>query len=88
MDKKLKNLENEIGAIKARNKRVEADKAWEVSWSRRVLIAILTYIVIVVFMIVADFEKPLVGALVPSAAYLISMSTLHLFKNWWISKLS
>ena len=87
MNPKLDEIQREIDAIKARNKRVEADKAWETSWTRRILITILTYIVIVIFMVMADFKKPFVAALVPSLAYLISMSTLYYFKKWWISKL-
>ena len=38
---------DEINAIKARNNRVEKDKAWETSWIRRICIAILTYFVVV-----------------------------------------
>ncbi len=30
----IQELESEIQKIKERNKRVEADKAWEISWSR------------------------------------------------------
>ncbi len=86
MDNQLTKIQKEIDAIKKRNKRVEADKAWEVSWLRKVLIALLTYFVIVVFMLVLDFEKPYISALVPSAAYLISMSTLSVFKGWWIKQ--
>jgi len=82
----LNYLQKEIDEIKARNKRVEIDKAWETSWVRKILIAIMTYIVIVIFMLVVHFETPYVSAIIPSAAYLISMSTLHFFKDWWISK--
>ena len=38
----LKDLENEIENIKQRNKRVELDKAWETSWTRKICICILT----------------------------------------------
>ena len=40
-------LEKEIEEIKKRNIRVEKDKAWETSFTRKVCIAILTYIVVV-----------------------------------------
>ena len=80
------NIQREIDAIKKRNKRVEANKAWETSWARRILIAVLTYIVIVIFMIMAKFKQPFISALVPSAAYLISMSTLSIFKKHWIKR--
>lgn len=33
-----KDLENEIAKIKERNKRVELDKAWETSWTRKICI--------------------------------------------------
>ena len=45
----LKHLEAEINKIRERNKKVEADKAWETSWTRRFLILVLTYIVAVIF---------------------------------------
>jgi hypothetical protein len=38
-----------IEEIKKRNERVELDKAWETSWARKFLIAVLTYFVIVLF---------------------------------------
>ncbi len=41
----MKDIEKEIEKIKERNKRVEKDKAWETSWTRRICIMILTYIV-------------------------------------------
>ena len=37
------DLEKEIKEIKERNKRVETDKAWETSWTRKICIALLTY---------------------------------------------
>ena len=43
------NLEKEIKDIKERNKRVEKDKAWEVSWTKRICIMMLTYIVVVAY---------------------------------------
>jgi hypothetical protein len=35
----------EIQRIKERNRKVEMDKAWEVSWTRRIFILAMTYIV-------------------------------------------
>ena len=43
------NLEEEIKKIQERNKRVELDKAWETSWTRKICICILTYIVVVAY---------------------------------------
>lgn len=45
----LKDLEKEIENIKQRNKRVELDKKWETSWTRKLCICILTYIVVIIY---------------------------------------
>lgn len=83
----LSDLQNEIAEIKARNKRVEADKAWETSWTRKLLILALTYIVIVTFFWVAKLPNPFVNAIVPAAAFVISTLTIPLFKNWWLKNI-
>ena len=45
----MKDIEIEIKEIKERNKRVELDKKWETSLTRKICIAILTYIVVVTY---------------------------------------
>lgn len=82
--KSLKELENEIEAIKERNKRVEADKAWETSLVRRIFISVSTYILISLFMFVLGVEKPLLSAIIPAIAYLISTLSLGILKSWWV----
>ena len=42
-------IEKEIEKIKERNKKVELDKAWETSWTRKICIMILTYIVVIIY---------------------------------------
>jgi len=79
-------IQKEITEIKERNHRVEIDKQWETSWTRRILILFLTYIVIVIFFYAAKLEKPFLNAIVPSVAFLLSTSTVPFFKNWWIKK--
>lgn len=80
----LENLKKEINLIKERNKRVEGDKAWETSWFRKILIFFLTYIVIVLFFLVADLPKPFVNSLVPALAFVLSTFTIPVFKKLWI----
>lgn len=80
----IDELKKEIDEIKARNKRVEADKAWETSWTRRVLVLVLTYCVIVSFFLVARLPDPFANAVVPAAAFLVSTITVPLFKKWWL----
>jgi len=77
-------IEKEIEKIKQRNKRVEIDKAWETSWIRKILIAILTYIVVVLFFYFAELPRPFVNSIVPSLAFLLSTITLSFFKRLWV----
>ncbi|MBN2086817.1 hypothetical protein JW758_00555 [Candidatus Peregrinibacteria bacterium] len=86
MTKNLDELNQAITEIQTRNKRVELDKAWETSWTRKCLIAVITYLLIVIFMFIAELEKPFVGAIIPAVAYLLSMSTIPFFKKIWIKK--
>lgn len=75
---------SELQAIHERNQRVEADKAWETSWTRRGLIAVLTYTVIVVFFVMVKFPRPLVSALVPTVGFVLSTLSLSLAKRVWL----
>jgi len=79
-------IQKEIENIKERNRRVEADKAWETSWARKLLISALTYIVIVIFFITAKLPNPFVNAIVPSLAFILSTLTVPIFKKWWLKK--
>lgn len=80
----LQQLKNEIEEIKTRNMRVELDKEWETSWARKIVIAVLTYIVIVLFFYFARLQKPLVNAIVPTAGFIFSTFSLPIFKKFWI----
>lgn len=83
----IEELQREINKIKTRNKRVETDKAWETSWTRRLLILTMTYTVIVIFFIMAKLPNPLVNAIVPSAAFILSTRTIPIIKKWWLKNI-
>lgn len=80
----INQLESEIEKIKVRNRRVEKDKAWETSWTRRIAIAISTYILISIFLIIIKVEKPFLSAIIPAAAYLVSTATIGILKDRWL----
>lgn len=84
--KELNDLKKEIYLIKKRNKNVEADKAWETSWTRRIIIFILTYIVIVIFFYFARLPNPFLNSIVPAVAFILSTLTLPLFKKIWLKR--
>ena len=68
----MEDLQKQINEIKTRNTRVEADKAREISRARKIIIAALTYIVIVIFFYSAKLPQPFLNALVPSIAFILS----------------
>lgn len=80
----LESLREEIAKVQTRNKRVELDKAWETSWTRRVLVLSLTYSVVVIFFFTANLPEPFINAIVPSLAFVISTFTMPFFKKWWL----
>ena len=67
----MENFEKEIEKINHRNKRVEVDKAWEISLFRKIVIAVLTYFVVVLFFIFAELPNPFVNAVVPTLGFLL-----------------
>ncbi len=75
-----------IEAILERNKRVEADKAWEGSWLRRGFIALLTYATATCFLWSTGNQSPFLAALFPPAGYVLSTLTLPPLKRWWIGR--
>jgi uncharacterized membrane protein YkvI len=76
-------MEIELQKIQERNKRVELDKAWETSKTRRGFIAAITYVIAAAFMTRVGISEPLVNALVPAGGYLLSTLSLPVIKQWW-----
>lgn len=72
--------------ILKRNSRVEADKAWETSKTRRLVIATITYLIAAGFMYRIGVPDPFLNALVPTGGYLLSTLTLPFFKDWWLKR--
>lgn len=84
MEDRIKNLEKEIEVIKERNSRVEADKAWETSYFRVLLISAIIYMIAVKVMYFIGSENYFLNALVPAIGYFISVQSLPFIKKWWI----
>ena len=82
----LKEVEREINKLKLRNKKVEAVKAWETSFFRRVIIAVMTYLIIVLFFWVIEVSYYWLNALVPTAGFVLSTLSLPVLKKWWIKR--
>lgn len=82
----LKELELEIDSIKARNKRVEADKAWELSGTRTAFISTATFLILYVFFVLNKSGAPFINALISTLTYLLSTFTYGILKSWWLKK--
>lgn len=80
----LEDLQSEIDALKARNKKVEADKAWETSWTRKGLVLVLTYAVMVLVFWSTGIGNSFVNAIVPSVGFFLSTLSIPMVKKWWL----
>ena len=75
-------LKNEIDKIKERNKKVELDKKWETSWTRRICICILTYIVVVIYSImIKNVTSIWLSSLVPVIGFTLSTLSLKVVRK-------
>lgn len=73
------DLEERIKKIEERNKRVELDKSWETSWTRKICIIILTYIIVITYSyLIREYNYVLLTSLVPVVGF--TLSTLSLEK--------
>jgi polyferredoxin len=81
---KMEELKERIELIEKRNKRVELDKAWETSFTRRVCIAVLTYLVVVLYSyLISKNNNIYLSSLVPVIGFLLSTLSLGLVRKIW-----
>lgn len=85
-EKQLQQLQEEIEKIKERNRRVEADKAWETSKTRTAFIALVTFVLVLVFLNISGGERPMINAFIAVAGYWISTESYGILKNWWLRR--
>ncbi|MCI8460880.1 MAG: hypothetical protein HFE81_05735 [Bacilli bacterium] len=82
-----KELKKEIEEIKIRNKRVEKDKEWETSYTRKICIAILTYIVVVLYSyLINNISNIFLSSIVPVIGFLLSTLSLKIVRRIWESR--
>lgn len=82
----MKSIEERLFEIEDRNQRVEFDKAWETSWTRRAIIVAMTYLVVAAFLSRVHPENMWLDALIPCAGYLLSTLSLPSLKKYWMQK--
>ncbi len=79
----IEDLEKRVHAIEQRNKRVEQDKAWETSWSRKIAILITTYVMLAIYFAFVLRVNPWINAIVPTIGFFLSTLSLPFFKRLW-----
>ena len=82
----MNSIEDRVAKIEQRNISVEADKAWETSWTRRGLLVLFTYLAVGLYLSAIDVNRPWINAIVPAVGFMISTLTMPFFKKWWLKK--
>ena len=78
------SFESRIVKIEERNKTVEFDKAWETSWTRRLLLTVFTYLALGLYMWAIDIPRPFLNSIVPAVGFMISTFTMPWLKARWV----
>jgi len=82
------DTEKEIENIKKRNAKVELDKKWETSMTRKTFIAILTYIIVVIYSYsTRKISNVFLSSLIPVMGFILSTLSLKFIRNIWEKKI-
>jgi hypothetical protein len=83
LEARLVDVEFQLGRLAERNRRVEANKAWETSGTRLVSLTVITYVTMVLVFSVLGSAKALLDALVPTTGFFLSTLSLPLVRRLW-----
>lgn len=81
------SLEERVSKIEDRNIKVEANKAWEGAYLRRGLVALFTYIVMILVMNTLEVPNPFASAIIPTTGFILSTLSLSFLKDFWIKNI-
>ena len=85
----MEELKKELEEIKQRNKRVELDKKWETSYTRKICICILTYIVVLIYSnMINKTNNIFLSSLVPEIGFFLSTLSLKIIRRLWEKKVN
>ena len=80
----MEELKKELEEIKKRNQRVELDKRWETSLTRKICICLLTYIVVLIYSnMINKSNNIFLSSLVPVIGFFLSTLSLKLVRKIW-----
>ncbi|HVF69928.1 MAG TPA: hypothetical protein VNA13_05180 [Xanthomonadales bacterium] len=79
----IEELKKEVESLKARNRRVETNKAWETSLTRKLILVCLTYATAGATLRTLNNSSPWTNALIPSIGFFLSTLTLPILRDLW-----
>ena len=80
----MNTTEQRLQQIEDRNIQVEINKAWETSGTRKLLVALFTYLAIGLYLRAIAVDRPWINAIVPTIGFMISTLTMPFFKRQWV----
>ena len=83
ISEELTFLKSEIELLKLRNAEKDSNKSWETSSTRKILIALFTFFVMVLLMGAIGVSEPFLQAIIPTVGFLLSTLSLSLLKHFW-----
>ena len=82
----MQTIEERVQKIEERNRGVEMDKKWETSFARRAILAVFSYLAVVIFFMIIKVPSPWVNAIVPALAFIIQQLSMPFFRKMWEKK--
>jgi len=80
----METIEERLNKIEERNKRVELDKAWEISFIRIIFVSLITYIAAFFALYSIGASKPYLNAFIPVLGFILSTQSIPIIKKYWI----
>lgn len=86
IEDRVSEIERKLKEIDERNRRVENDKAWEVSKFRVLVITLMTYVITAIVFKLIGVKDFLLSAFIPTIGFFLSTQSLPFIKKYWIGK--
>ncbi|MCA9381372.1 hypothetical protein KC678_03845 [Candidatus Dojkabacteria bacterium] len=86
LEERLILLEEKVEKLNLLNRYSEMQDEWDKSLTRIVLVVVFTYLFVVLFMYFLGVENPIINALLPAGAYILSTRTIPYVKKIWIKQ--
>lgn len=90
MEAEIRSLKQDIRAIQIRNKKVELDKKWETSITRKICICLMTYLIVLIYsLLIRNLTTVAIifTSFVPVIGFTLSTLSLKFIRKIWEKKI-